>query len=74
MQRIVHSMCKELRQELMRNVLLLKVNDHSNVMPSCKPLPALNIDTLVDQPAELGQGYSFLKYLANYFNSNKWQD
>ena len=32
----------------MRDVLLLKVDDYSNVMPGCKPLLALNIDTLVD--------------------------
>lgn len=60
------------RLQLLRDVLLLDLDETDQVRPGTTTLPALSMDKLVDQPAELATGWSFLKHPDNKLDT--WQD
>lgn len=59
------------RQQLLKDVLLLTLDERDQVRPSTTMLPELFLDQLVDQPAEMSTGYSFLRHPDNDMES--WQ-
>jgi hypothetical protein len=69
---MVKGLCETVRLQLLKDVLLLEMEETDNVRPGTTMLPALSIDTLVDQPAELATGWSFLKHPDNKLDL--WQD
>lgn len=48
------------RLQLLRDVLLLDLDARDQVRPGTTGLPEVELDKLVDQPAEMSTGYSFL--------------
>jgi hypothetical protein len=60
------------RLRLWTDVLLLDVDQSGFVRAGYTALPKLSMERLVDQPAELSAGSSFLKHPDNYFDA--WQD
>lgn len=60
------------RLQLLRDILLLDVDETGDVRPGTTPLPELSLDKLVDQPAEMAKGWSFLKHPDNKLSG--WVD
>jgi len=61
------------RVQLLKDVLLLDLDAREQVRPGTTPLPALCLDTLVDQPAEMATGYNFLHHPDNHLDAwNTW--
>jgi len=69
---MVKGLCETARIQLLRDVLLLDLDDTDCVRPGTTGLPELSLDKLVDQPAELATGWSFLKHPRNQLD--RWQD
>jgi hypothetical protein len=64
---IIQGLLKTVRLQLLTDVLLLNVDPHSNVRAGTTALPPLALNKLIDQLAEAGASYSFLKHPANPF-------
>jgi hypothetical protein len=62
---MVKGLCETVRLQLLKDVLLLDLDERDRVRPGTTPLPELVIDKLVDQPAELATGWSFLNHPSN---------
>ncbi|KAK1919461.1 hypothetical protein P3342_013200 [Pyrenophora teres f. teres] len=60
------------RWQLFKDVLLLDLDERDCVRPGTTTLPEVSVDQLVDQPAELATGWSFLKHPDNHLDG--WQD
>jgi hypothetical protein len=58
-------LCEMVQIQLLRDVLLLDLDKIDNVRPRTTALPELSLDKLVDYPAELTIGWSFLKHPDN---------
>ncbi|PVH94165.1 hypothetical protein DM02DRAFT_481585, partial [Periconia macrospinosa] len=69
---MVKGLCETVRIQLLKDVLLLDVDETGEVRPGTTPLPELSMDKLVDQPAELATGWSFLKHPDNKLDD--WED
>jgi superfamily II DNA helicase RecQ len=69
---MVKGLCETVRLQLLKDVLLLDVDETGEVRPGTTPLPELSMDQLVDQPAELATGWSFLKHPDNKLDD--WED
>jgi hypothetical protein len=67
---MVKGLCETVRLQLLKNVLLLDLDETDNVRPGTTPLPELSMDRLVDEPTELATGWSFLKHPDNKLD--KW--
>ncbi|KAF2824582.1 hypothetical protein CC86DRAFT_264784, partial [Ophiobolus disseminans] len=72
LQSMVKGLCETVRVQLLRDVLLLDLDNADDVRPGTTALPELCMDKLVDQPAELAAGWSFLKHPQNQLE--RWQD
>jgi superfamily II DNA helicase RecQ len=59
------------RMQLLKDVLLLELDARDQIRPGTTMLPELNLDRLVDQPADMSTGYSFLRHPDN--NLESWQ-
>jgi hypothetical protein len=59
------------RMQLLKDVLLLELDARDQVRSGTTMLPELNLDRLVDQPADMSTGYSFLRHPDN--NLESWQ-
>jgi hypothetical protein len=59
------------RMQLLRDVLLLDLDTRDQVRPGTSMLPELDLDLLVDQPADRSTGYSFFRHPDN--NMESWQ-
>jgi hypothetical protein len=64
---MIQGLLETVRLQLLTDVLLLNVDPRGNVRAGTTALPPLALDELMDQPAEAGAGYSFLKHPANPF-------
>jgi superfamily II DNA helicase RecQ len=69
---MIQGLLETVRLQLLTDVLLLNVDPRGNVRAGTTALPPLALDELMDQPAEAGAGYSFLKHPANPFA--QWSD
>ncbi|UPX14721.1 uncharacterized protein EKO05_0005196 [Ascochyta rabiei] len=70
---MVKGLCKTVRLQLLKDVLLLDLDERDCVRPGTTALPGLSIDRLVDHPAELATGWSFLKHPSNKLDDwPKW--
>lgn len=69
---MVKGLCETVRVQLLRDVLLLDLDERDCVRPNTTMLPGLRMDALVDQPAELATGWSFLKHPDNKLD--EWPD
>jgi hypothetical protein len=67
----VKGLYKTARMQLLKDVLLLEMDAQDQIQPSTTMLPELNLDQLVDQPADMSTGYSFLRHPDN--NIELWQ-
>lgn len=65
---MVKGLCETVRLQLLKDVLLLDLDERDRVRPGTTPLPELCMDKLVDQPAELATGWSFLKEPSNHLD------
>jgi superfamily II DNA helicase RecQ len=72
LQSMVHGLYETVRMQLWRDVLLLDVDEWGRVRRGASPLPKLRLEDLVDQPADLSPGFSFLKHPDNHFDA--WED
>jgi hypothetical protein len=72
LQSMAKGLYETVRLQLLRDVLLLDVDETGSVRPGTTPLPDLCLDKLVGQPAEMASGWSFLKHPENHFD--KWAD
>ncbi|KAI4221646.1 MAG: hypothetical protein L6R40_008618 [Gallowayella cf. fulva] len=72
LQSMVKGLYETVRLQLLRDILLLDVDETGDVRLGTTPLPRLSLDKLVDQPAEMASGWSFLKHPENNFDS--WTD
>jgi hypothetical protein len=68
---IVKGLYKTVRQQLLRDVLLLDLDARDQVQLGTAILPGLSLNKIVDQPAEMLTGYSFLNHPNN--NMELWQ-
>lgn len=59
------------RLQLLKDVLLLDLDARDQVRPGTTMLPELSLDRVVDQPAEMSTGYSFLNHPDN--NMESWE-
>ncbi|KAL5370899.1 hypothetical protein DPSP01_014610 [Paraphaeosphaeria sporulosa] len=62
---MVKGLYETVRLQLLKDVLLLDLDERDEVWPRSTMLPPLSLDKLVDQPAELATGWSFLKHPDN---------
>ncbi|KAI8931122.1 hypothetical protein NX059_012132 [Plenodomus lindquistii] len=62
---MVKGLYETVRVQLLRDVLLLSLDDRGEVRRGSTTLPALDLDQLVDQPANMTCGWSFLKHPDN---------
>jgi superfamily II DNA helicase RecQ len=69
---MIKGLCETVRLQLLRDVLLLELDETDSVRPGTTMLPELFMDKLVDQPAELATGWNFLKHPDNQLD--QWQD
>ncbi|PVI04178.1 hypothetical protein DM02DRAFT_693209, partial [Periconia macrospinosa] len=53
------------RPQLIKELLLLQVNDEGKAVPGTTALPAIHWDRLVDNPAEAKMGWSFMEDARN---------
>jgi hypothetical protein len=65
----VKGLYKIARMQLLKDVLLLEMDARDQVRPGTTMLPELNLDQLVDQPADMLTGYSFLRHPDNNMES-----
>jgi hypothetical protein len=72
LQSMIKGLYEMTRLRLWTDVLLLDVGQSGDVRAGCTALPKLSMERLVDQPAELSAGFSFLKHLDNHFDA--WHD
>ncbi|KAF1828018.1 hypothetical protein BDW02DRAFT_593434 [Decorospora gaudefroyi] len=72
LQSMIKGLYETVRLQLWRDVLLLGVGETGSVRAGCTALPALSMESLVDQPAEMSTGFSFLKHPDNPFHA--WHD
>lgn len=68
---MIKGLCESVPLQLLKDVLLLDLDERDRVRPGTTALPELFMDKLVDQPAELATGWSFLKHPSN--NLNGWR-
>ncbi|KAK1912039.1 hypothetical protein P3342_012522 [Pyrenophora teres f. teres] len=59
---MVKGLYETARWQLFKDVLLLDLDERDCVRPGTTTLPEVSVDQLVDQPAELATGWSFLKH------------
>jgi hypothetical protein len=57
------------RVQLLKDVLLLELDERDQVRPGTTMLPELSLDEIVDQPANMSPGYSFLRHPDNKMES-----
>lgn len=70
---MVRGLCETVRLQLLKDVLLLDLDERGCVRPGTTPLPKLSMDELVDQPAERATGWSFFKHPSNKLDDwPKW--
>jgi superfamily II DNA helicase RecQ len=62
---MIKGLCETVRLQLLKDVLLLDLDERDRVRAGTTALPELAMDKLVDQPAELATGWSFLKHPSN---------
>lgn len=67
LQGMIKGLCETVRRRLFTDVLLLDVDESGRVRTGCAALPPLSMERLVDQPAELSAGFSFLQHPDNPF-------
>jgi superfamily II DNA helicase RecQ len=72
LQSMAKGLYETVRLQLLRDILLLDVDERGEVRPGTTPLPSLSLDKLVDQPAEMAKGWTFLKHPENGLAS--WDD
>ena len=72
LQSIIKGLCETARMQLLKDVLLLDLDERDSVRPGTTPLPELSMDRLLDTPAELAVGWSFLKHPSNGLEG--WSD
>jgi superfamily II DNA helicase RecQ len=72
LQGMIKGLYETVRQRLLTDVLLLDMTEDGRVRPGSAALPPLSMELLVDQPAELSAGFSFLKHPDNHFDA--WHD
>ena len=72
---MIHGLLETTRQELQRDLLLLDVDTHGQLLDGATPLPAIMWDELVDNPAERKAGWNFIQDKRNTFggvNGQTW--
>ncbi|PVH90690.1 hypothetical protein DM02DRAFT_485853, partial [Periconia macrospinosa] len=62
---MIHGAIASARQHLLKELMLLQVNDEGEVVPGTTALPAIYWDRLVDNPAEPKMGWSFMEDVRN---------
>lgn len=72
LQSMAKGLYETVRLQLLRDILLLDVDETGDVRPGTTPLPELSLDKLADQPAEMAKGWSFLRHPDNKLDS--WAD
>jgi superfamily II DNA helicase RecQ len=72
LQSMAKGLYETVRMNLLRDVLLLDVDETGGVRPGATQLPELCLNKLVDQPAELASGWNFLKHPSNKLDA--WAD
>jgi superfamily II DNA/RNA helicase len=65
----VQGLYETARLQLLKDVLLLDLDARDQVRPGTTMLPGLSLDKIVDQPAEMSTGYSFLNHPSNDMDS-----
>ena len=68
---MVHGLVEMARMELLKDVLLLDVNEDGKIAEGNSQLPAIDWGGLVDNPAEMRSGWNFLKDPRNMFGGVK---
>lgn len=72
LQSMVKGLCETVRLQLLGAILLLDVDETGDVRSGTTPLPKLSLDEIIDQPAEMARGWSFLKHPENKLGG--WED
>jgi len=72
LQSMAKGLYEAVRLQLLRDILLLDVDGTGDVRSGTTSLPELSLDKLVDQPAEMAKGWSFLKHPENKLDG--WTD
>ena len=68
---MIHALVETTRTELHRDLLLLNVDESGQLADGATPLPVIEWDRVVDNPAELRAGWSFLQDPRNTFGGVK---
>jgi hypothetical protein len=61
LRRMIHGLVTSTREKLWRDLLLLDVSEDGQIKSSSVELPALDLDTLFNNPSELRGGWNFFK-------------
>jgi superfamily II DNA helicase RecQ len=65
---MIHGLVEATRMEVRRELLLLEVDDAGDAVEGATPLPTVDWNTMVDNPAELRSGWNFLQDTRNTFS------
>ncbi|KAK5263115.1 hypothetical protein LTR96_011463, partial [Exophiala xenobiotica] len=64
----IHGLIYTTREQLLRDLLLLQLDPHGHVREGTTGLPALDLTSLVDNPSQIQEGFSFLRDARNRFS------
>ncbi|KAK5020800.1 hypothetical protein LTS07_011424 [Exophiala sideris] len=64
----IHGLVHTTREQLLRDLLLLHSDPHGHVREGTTGLPALDLSSLVDNPSQIQEGFSFLRDARNQFS------
>lgn len=67
---MIHGLVAQCREQLFRDVLLLQIDAHGQIQEGTTPFPPLDLDSLVDNPSQSRDGFSFLQDPRNRFSVN----
>ncbi|KAK5189256.1 hypothetical protein LTR47_011254 [Exophiala xenobiotica] len=64
----IHGLVYTTREQLLRDLLLLQLDPHGHVREGTTGLPPLDFSSLVDNPSQIQEGFSFLRDARNQFS------
>ncbi|KAK5011345.1 hypothetical protein LTR28_003772, partial [Elasticomyces elasticus] len=68
LRRTIHGLVHSTREQLLQELLLLRLDTNGYTRAGTTALPSLDLHTLVDNPSQIQEGFSFLRDSRNQFS------
>lgn len=68
LRRTIHGLVHSTREQLLRDLLLLQLDPQGHIREGTTGLPPLDLYSLVDNPSQIQEGFSFLRDARNQFS------